>query len=269
VTDAAPFWDSLELEQLDGDQFLASPQDGALERSFGGQVAAQALRAAGLTVDARRRAHSLHAYFIRPGRPGGPLRFEVTRTRDGRAFSTRNVTACQEGKPIFEMIASFHEPEPGEDWQAAAPESVPPPDGLRPVRLSLLFGDDQPVEIRPVAPPGPGPFPISHPFWARATTPVGADPARHACVLTYLSDLAVVRAARSPGSQALGVSLDHAIWFHRPPRVDQWLLYSMSPVAHVGTRGLAQGSVRTLDGTLVASVAQEALLRASEDSSRR
>jgi acyl-CoA thioesterase II len=260
---ATPFWASLRLEQRDGDRYEAPPRIGGLPRTFGGQVAAQALRAATLTVDGPRRVHSLHAYFIRPGRPGQALRFEVTRTRDGRSFSTRTVTASQEGKPVFEMIASFHDPEPGEDWQGAAP-SVPAPDDLPPVRIPLLFGADQPVEIRPVNPPEPSVFPLSHPFWARVTAPVGDDPALHACLLTYLSDLAVVRSARSPASAAPfegGVSLDHTIWFHRPSRADEWLLYSMGPVAHVGTRGLAQGSVHTHGGALVASLAQEALLR--------
>jgi acyl-CoA thioesterase-2 len=268
VTDTSPFRTALDLEQLDGDRFVASPHGFARERTFGGQVVAQALRAACLTIDRSRYVHSLHCYFIRPSRPEEPLRFEVTRTRDGRAFSTRYVTARQEGKPIFEMIASFHDPEPGEDWQAAAPPSVPPPEDLLPVQFSRLFGNDQPVEIRPVAKPGSDSFPISHPFWVRVTMPIGTEPAVHACLLTYLSDLAVVRAARAPGSAArhdLRVSLDHSIWFHRPPRVDQWLLYSMDPVAHVGTRGLAQGSIRTVDGRLVASVAQEVLLRPAAD----
>lgn len=256
---------ALDLEQLDGDLFVAAPHGGGWERTFGGQVVAQALRAAGRTIDRPRHVHSLHSYFIRPGRPQEPVRFEVTRTRDGRAFSSRHVTARQEGKPIFEMIASFHEPEPGENWPPAAPPSVPPPEGLRPVPFSRLFGTDQSVEIRPVAQSGSGDVPISHPFWARVATPDTTEPAIHACLLTYLSDIAVVRAARAPLSTtryALRVSLDHSIWFHRPPRVDQWLLYAMSPVALVGARGLAQGSVQTLDGTLIASVAQEVLLRA-------
>ncbi|MEU6037015.1 acyl-CoA thioesterase domain-containing protein [Actinomadura sp. NPDC047616] len=264
MSDASPLWNPLHLERLDGDLFVAAPRGPGRRRLFGGQVVAQALRVAGLTIDGPRPVHSLHAYFIRPGLPAEPVRFEVTRTRDGRAFSTRSVTARQEGKPIFEMIASFHDPEPGEDWQAPTPPSVPPPRDLRPVRLPLLFGDDQPVDIRPVTAPRPGVFPVSHPFWMRVTMPVGPDTASHACLLAYLSDIAVVRAARAPGPETrhgLRVSLDHSIWFHRPPRVDQWLLYSMRPVAHVGSRGLAQGSIRTVDGTVVASVAQEALLR--------
>lgn len=264
MTGASRFLTALDLQQLDGDLFVSSATGFGRGRIFGGQAVAQALRAAGLTIGRPRHVHSLHCYFIRPGRPEEPLHYEVTRTRDGRAFSTRHVTAGQEGKPIFEMIASFHDPEPGENWPPAAPPSVPGPEGLEPVRFPWLFGDDQPAEIRPVAAPVPGSFPISHPFWVRVTMPLDGDPALHACVLAYLSDIAVVRAARAPGSTeryGMRVSLDHSIWFHRPARADQWLLFSMSPIAHVGARGLAQGSIQTADGTLVASVSQEVLLR--------
>lgn len=264
MTGTSSFQTALDLERLEGDLFTATATGFGLERIFGGQAVAQALRAAGLTIGNPRHVHSLHAYFIRAGRPGEPLRFEVTRTRDGRAFSTRHVTAGQEGKPVFEMIASFADPEPGENWPPAARPAVPGPDDLDPVRFPWLFGEDEPVDLRPVTPPVPGSFPISHPFWVRVTMPAGTEPAVHSCVIAYLSDIAVVRAACAPGSWQrydLRVSLDHSIWFHRPARADQWLLFSMSPVAHVGTRGLARGSIQTADGTLVASVAQEVLLR--------
>jgi acyl-CoA thioesterase-2 len=264
VTGTSSFRTALDLERLDGDLFVTAATGFGRERIFGGQAVAQALRAAGLTIDKPRHAHSLHSYFIRPGRPEEPLHFEVIRTRDGRSFSTRHVTAGQEGKPIFEMIVSFCDAEPGEDWPPAAPPPVPAPEDLEPVRFPRLFGSDEPVDLRPVAPPRPGEFPISHPFWVRVTMPIGAEPARHACVLAYLSDIAVVRAACAPDTWErydLRVSLDHSIWFHRPARADQWLLFSMDPVAHVGTRGLSQGSIRTPDGTLVASIAQEVLLR--------
>ena len=264
MTDYSPLRAALDLKQLDSDLFVASPFGFRPDRrTFGGQVAAQALRAASRTVEDQRYVHSLHCYFIRPGRPSDPLYFAVGRTRDGRAFSTRHVSASQGGKPIFELIASFHDAEPGERWHSGCPPSVPPPEDLAPVRLPWLFGDDQPVEIRPVL-PRHEPAPISHPFWLRVAMPGDAEPAMHACLLTYLSDLAVVRAARPPESAAvhnLRVSLDHSIWFHRPPDVGQWLLYSMSPVAHFGARGLAQGSMWTAEGTLIASVAQEVLLR--------
>lgn len=256
---------ALELKQLDSDLFEAPPVGfRPTNRIFGGQVAAQALRAAALTVDGARNAHSLHCYFIRPGRPEEPVFLAVARTRDGRAFSTRHVSASQGGKPIFEMIASFHDAEPGERWQAGGPPPVAPPEDLPAARLPWLFGDDRSVEIRPVAPASTGSFPVSHPFWLRAALPDGAEPALHACVLTYLSDLAVVRAAIPPVAAPqynLRVSLDHAVWFHRPPDVGRWLLYSMAPVAHFGARGLAQGSMWTAEGALVASVSQEVLLR--------
>jgi acyl-CoA thioesterase-2 len=264
VTPTSPFRTALDLEQLDGDRFAAAPARSGLERIFGGQAVAQSLRAAALTIGGDRAVHSLHAYFIRPGRPDERLVFDVTRTRDGRGFSTRHVTASQEGKPIFDMIASFCDPEPGEDWPPAVPPSVPGPDELAPVSFRRLFGDDESVEIRPVHTLARDEFPILHPFWVRVTMPVGPDPAVHACLLAYLSDIAVVRAAARPGlteRHGLRVSLDHAIWFHRAARADQWLLFSMNSAAHVGTRALAQGTVHTADGTLVATVAQEALLR--------
>jgi acyl-CoA thioesterase-2 len=264
----SPLQAVLGLDALDGDRFLAVPVQTPLRRLFGGQVAAQALRAASMTVDTPRPPHSLHGYFIRPGRPSEGVYFEVERTRDGRAFSTRRVTASQEGKPVFEMLASFHDPEPGADWQEATLPPVPSPQELRTVSFTGLFGKSHPVEIRPVTPPEPGTFPKIHPFWVRVTAPVGPDEASHACLLTYLSDIATVRAACAPGTTAwpgLTVSLDHSVWFHRPARVDQWLLISMDPAAHIGTRGLARGSIQTTDGTLIASVAQEALLRPDAD----
>jgi acyl-CoA thioesterase-2 len=215
----------LDLDKLDGDRFVAIPVQTRLTRLFGGQVAAQALRAACHTVDATRPPHSLHGYFIRPGRPADAVHFEV------------------EQEPVL--------------------PSVPPPEQSRTIPFTGLFGSSPPVEIRPVTPAEPGRFPRIHPFWVRPTEPVEADQASQACLLTYLSDIATLRAAQAPGSpvQLGSVSLDHSVWFHRPPSVDQWLLVSMDSVAHIGTRGLARGSIQTTDGTLVASIAQEALFR--------
>jgi acyl-CoA thioesterase-2 len=265
VAGSAQLRAAFDLRQLDGDLFAVSPLGiRPARRTFGGQVAAQALRAAALTVDSHRHVHSLHSYFIRPGRPEDPLFFAVSRTRDGRTFSTRRVAASQGGKPIFELIASFHDAEPGEQWQSARPPSVPSVAELAPVPLPWFFGEDKSVEIRPIVPPGPERPVIPHPFWLKVTMPDGAEPAMHACLLTYLSDIGVASVARSPQSRArhsLRVSLDHSIWFHRPPDVGRWLLYAMSPVANFGARGLAQGSIWTADGTLIASVAQEVLLR--------
>ncbi|WP_161602696.1 acyl-CoA thioesterase [Thermomonospora catenispora] len=256
------------LQPLDGDVFLVAPDGYGRERLFGGQVAAQSLRAACLTVPPDRPPHSLHAYFLRPGTPGEPLRLEVHRTRDGRAFSTRHVTAAQGGKPIFEMVASFHDPEPGYDWpppeppRVPAPEELPRPEALRRMRHPRMF------DIRTVRTPLPGRFPLPHPFWIRLADRLEDDRGLHACLTTYLSDMAVVSSARAPGSPrrlAQAVTLDHAVWFHRPARVDEWLLYSVDPVVNHGARGLARGSLHTADGVLVASIAQEALLRPAEE----
>lgn len=252
-----------ELTPLGGDVFLATSPSVGRPRLFGGQVAGQSLRAACLTADGRP-PHSLHAYFIRPGTPGEPLTFEVARTRDGRSFSTRHVTASQGGKPILELIASFHAPEDGFDWQADPPAGTPGPDGLRGLVPPSFFRHPMGFDIRVVNPPGENEWPIAHPFWIRADGPVGDDPALHACLVAYLTDMGVVSSARAPGSPrelATAVSLDHAVWFHRPARVDEWMLYSAEPVVNHGARGLARGTLHTADGTLLASVAQEALLR--------
>ncbi|MQA93247.1 MAG: acyl-CoA thioesterase II [Streptosporangiales bacterium] len=261
IDDASSLLRTLDLEQLDSDLFVAPPGGFGWQRTFGGQVVAQALRAAVLTVDPGRQVHSLHSYFIRGGRLAEPVHLEVTRTRDGGSFSTRSVTAVQEGKPIFELMASFQDQQPGEDWQAATPPSVPGPDALDPVDFGVLTST---FDVRPVNGPRSDWSPVSHPFWFRVTEPVGDDPAMHTCLLAYMSDLVVVRAAASPvlrEEPTTRASLDHAVWFHRIPRVDEWLLCDINPAAHIGQRGLAQGSMLTADGTLVASIAQEALLR--------
>jgi acyl-CoA thioesterase-2 len=252
-----------DLNPLGEDAFLATGPSVGWPRLFGGQVAGQSLRAACLTADGRP-PHSLHAYFIRPGSPDEPLRFDVARTRDGRSFSTRHVTASQGGKPILELIASFHSPEDGFDWQAPAPSGVPGPEGLHEPVLPTFFKHPVGFDFRVVDPPAETEFPMAHPFWFRASALVDDDPALHACLVTYVSDMAVVSSARAPGSPrrlATAVTLDHAVWFHRPPRADQWLLYSVDPVTNHGARGLARGTLHAQDGTLLASVAQEALLR--------
>ncbi|GAA2408887.1 thioesterase family protein [Actinomadura vinacea] len=260
----------LDLTPLDEDTYLVTARPVAgRERLFGGQVAAQSLRAACLTVPPGRLPHSLHAYFIRPGMPDEPLRLEVARTRDGRSFATRHVTASQGGKPIFEMIASFHDPEPGFDWQPAGLPDVPPPEELPTPTLPALIRHPAGFDVRAVKPPRPHGFPIPHPFWIRCRGPVGDDLALHACLITYLSDMAVVSSARAPGSPrelAAAVSIDHALWFNRPARVDEWLLFSVEPMSNFGARGLARGTLHAEDGTLVASIAQEALLRPARDS---
>ncbi|RAY16421.1 acyl-CoA thioesterase II [Actinomadura craniellae] len=255
----------LDLDPVGDDTFAGSPgsnQPG--DRLFGGQVAAQSLRAACLTVAPDRRPHSLHAYFIRPGLPDEPLRFEVRRTRDGRSFSTRHVTAAQGGKPIFELIASFQVTEPGEEWQPPAPAGLPGPEDIGPIELPDWVSALAVFDIRPVRGPAADGFVLTHPFWIRVPAPVGDDPAVHACLLTFLSDIGVVHSAMAPGWDtpiSHAASLDHALWFHHQPRVDEWLLYSVTPTGGAGARGLAHGTLHTEAGLLVASVTQEALLR--------
>lgn len=233
-----------------------------LPRLFGGQVAAQALMAACATVAPERPPHSLHAYFIRMGRADAPIEYLVDRTRDGRAFCTRHVTVRQEGQAILELLASFQEPEPGRDWQRPGPPigGVPqPPENPR-KRLAHLRSH---LDVRQVDPDSSRGWRI-HPFWFRATPPMGSDPAHNAAMLTYVSDIALMANAREPGTDdpmALAASIDHALWFHRPPRVDEWLLFSAEPVAHIGTRGTVHGAFHTAEGRLVATVAQEGLLR--------
>ncbi|GLZ03769.1 acyl-CoA thioesterase II [Actinomadura sp. NBRC 104412] len=255
----------LDLRPLDEDTYLGAEVAGlARVRLFGGQVAAQSLRAACHTVDQGRLPHSLHAYFIRPGTYEETLRFDVARTRDGRAFSTRHVTASQGGKPIFEMIASFHDPEPGYDWQPQGPPDVPPPEELEPPDFPAFIRHPTGFEMRAMRRERADGIWSPHPFWIRHREPLPDDPAVHASLIAYLSDMALVSGARAPGSPrelAMAVSLDHALWFHRPARIDDWLLFSVDPATNHGARGLAHGTLHTRDGKLVASIAQEALLR--------
>lgn len=260
----------LTLDEVGPDTFRAptpSPGDGP-DRLFGGQVAAQTLRAATLTVEDDRRAHSVHAYFLRPGRPGVPLDLTVDRLRDGRSFTTRQVSAAQDGEVIFTLSASFHVAEPGDDWHLPAPDGVPDPDAIAGAASPFTkFWSMSPFELRPVRESRGGGFPALHPFWVRTRDRLPDDPALHACVLAFISDMGVVGSARAPGSSLperfVGASLDHGLWLHRPARADEWLLFSVEPVTNFGARGLARGTMHTRDGALVASIAQEALLRDS------
>ena len=257
----------LDLQPTGEDCWEApTPAEGP-PRLFGGQVASQALRASTLTVGPGRRTHSLHSYFIRPGRPGTPLMLSVERTRDGRSFSTRRVTAAQQGEAIFVLDASFHVDEPGDDWQAEGlPEGTPGPEELAERGASLGgpgsdFRRSLPFDILPIRPVTGF---AMHPCWVRLREEINPDDETlHQSALTFVSDLAVVGSARAPGSTAGfgGASLDHAVWFHRPVRVDQWLLFDVAPVTNFGARGLARGTFRRTDGTLVASLSQECLLR--------
>jgi acyl-CoA thioesterase II len=273
----------LDLEQIEVDIFRGrSPEGERRQRVFGGQVAGQALVAAGRTVPADRPVHSLHAYFIRPGDPTVPLVYLVERVRDGRSFTTRRVTAVQHGKTIFTLSASFHHPEPGVFEHNAAMPPVPGPDEIEPtwVRMQRLFGPaaqeyarDSPVDIRHVGPLGaevqrdPSLGPATNVVWLKADGQLPDDPLLHVCLMTYASDMTlldtVLLAHGTSWSDGIiaAASLDHAMWFHRPFRADEWLLYAQDSPSATGGRGLARGEVYTRSGQLVVSVVQEGLLR--------
>jgi acyl-CoA thioesterase-2 len=269
----------LDLEAIEVNVFRGrSPQEWR-QRVFGGQVAGQALVAAGRTVD-HRPVHSLHAYFLRPGDPAVPILYEVDRIRDGRSFTTRRVVAIQHGRAIFHLSASFHADEPGLTHQLPFPEGVPPPDSLptygermAPVaeRLGPWVSLPRPVDIRYVDDPPPiadrGPRPPRQRVWLRADGQLPDDQLLHACMVTYASDMTLLDSAFLPhgvywdSPRVMGASLDHAMWFHRPFRADGWLLYDQESPSAAGARALAQGHIFTADGRLVVSVVQEGLVR--------
>lgn len=260
----------LDLEALEADLFRGPPPETDRQRVFGGQVAAQALVAAGRTVDPQRHVHSLHAYFLRPGDTAEPIFYEVDANHDGRSFSTRRVVARQHGNAIFTMSASFQIPEDGLEHQLPMPQ-VPEPDSLdRPqgedarawsaIDLRFAGRDAWSVDATEELPPGQW-------VWFRASAPLPADPLLHVCVLAYASDLTLLSSTlrphgvsrRAPGLRM--ASLDHAMWFHRPFSADQWLLYDQLSPSASGSRGLASGRIYSHDGALVASVVQEGLIR--------
>ncbi|GGK23152.1 acyl-CoA thioesterase II [Pilimelia terevasa] len=271
----------LDLEQVGDVTFRGrSPQVGP-QRVYGGQVAGQALVAAGRTVDPGRAVHSLHGYFVRGGDPAAPIAYEVENVRDGRSFSVRRSVAVQHGRPIFFMSASFHRAESGLEHQAPAPLEVPGPAELPtmaqrlaryPERAGYWATMPRPIDVRYVGepgwvPPGDRPRDPYQRVWMRLDGRLPDDPLLHACALTYASDLSLLDSVLAvhgeswgPGG-VVGASLDHALWFHRPFRADEWFLYDCwSPSAH-GARGLATGRFFTVDGRHVASAVQEGLLR--------
>ena len=272
----------LDLEQIEVDIFRGrSPEGERRQRVFGGQVAGQALVAAGRTVPVERPVHSLHAYFIRPGDPSVPLIYLVERVRDGRSFTTRRVTVVQHGKTIFTLSASFHRAEPGFEHADVMP-SVLAPEEVEPTadRLRRLFGEaveeyirDNPIEIRHVGPltveaeRDPSLVSSRNVVWLRADGELPDDPLLHVCLMTYASDMTLLdtvllaHGMSWAGGKVAGASLDHAMWFHRPFRADRWLLYVQDSPSAGGARGLARGEVYTEDGDLVVSVVQEGLLR--------
>jgi acyl-CoA thioesterase II len=268
----------LDIEPIEVNIFRGVSPDERAQRVFGGQVAAQALMAAGRTVD-RGHVHSLHSYFLRPGDPNVPILYEVDRIRDGRSFTTRRVVAIQHGQAIFNMACSFHVDEQSALVHQVPMPDVPPPEDLptlferlEPFRelLADWFARPHPIDQRHI---GELPWmehdsrdPVQR-LWIRSDGKLPDDPLLHACVATYASDMSLfdtmlaAHDVRWDDADFMGASLDHCMWFHRAFRADEWLLYDMdSPVAY-GARGLARGFLFQRDGTLVVSMVQEGLMR--------
>lgn len=276
--------DLLDLERIEQDIFRGQSHSVVVPRVFGGQVAAQALVAAGRTVPEDRPAHSLHAYFLRAGDPGAPIVYTVDRIRDGRSFTTRRVVAVQHGQPIFHLSASFQREEEGMEHQAPmppAPDPVTLPtsherlrgyDHLDPEVVERFLEAREAVDLRYVDEPPYGSFgeprePHSQ-VWFRTNGKLANDPMLHVVLATYVSDMTLldsVLLAHGRGGWAVGdvvgASLDHAMWFHRPFRADEWLLYDQQSPSASGGRGLGQARIYTQDGRLAISVIQEGVVR--------
>ena len=271
-----------QLERLEVNLFRGQSRDTGSPQVFGGQVLGQALKAAHGTIDDNRVVHSLHGYFLRRGDFTKPIVYSVDRSRDGGSFSARRVVAVQNGEQIFICSASFQEPETGLEYQATMP-SVPPPEDLQPLtkpptaeleklpeKLRRWLEIERPFEFRPVQrynPLAPVPCEPVRQIWMRATDKLPDDDTLHRCLLAYISDYWLLDTSTMPhGSSFLRgnlimASIDHAIWFHRHARVDEWLLYSLDSPSSSGARGFARGSFYTRDGVLAASTAQEGLIR--------
>ncbi len=272
----------LDLEPLEVNIYRGQNRDLGTGRVFGGQVFAQALVAARRTVEGDREAHSAHGYFILPGDLNAPIVYFVDRLRDGNSFTTRRVTAIQHGQAIFNLSASFHIKEEGFSHQPAMPV-VPDPETLAP-ELSLIremaaqipeplravVTQDRPIDFRPVSPIdqlNPAPREPTREVWFRVIEKLPADPLIHQAILSYASDYGLLTTALQPhgiGYRTRGLqlaSLDHSVWLHRPFRADEWLLYAMDSPVMTGARGFVRGSIYSRAGDLVASVAQEGLLR--------
>ena len=274
----------LDLEPLEQNLFRGQSSQLGGKSVFGGQVIGQALVAASRTVDGRP-AHSLHAYFLLPGDVGAPIVYEVDRIRDGRSFSARRIQAIQHGRPIFSMIASFQLPQLGPEHQLAmpkvpAPESLPSLGELRERWLSAAapispqlreaFARPLALDFRPVEPGNPFEPAVAEPaqhVWFKTVEPLPVDPLLHRCLIAYASDFHLLDTALRPHGRSwyrgdvVMASLDHALWFHREGRVDDWLLYSMDSPASQAARGFARGLIHDRGGRLIASVAQEGMVR--------
>jgi acyl-CoA thioesterase II len=267
----------LDLEPIEENIFRGTQPNEERQRVFGGQVAAQALMAAGRTVE-HGRVHSLHSYFLRPGDPTVPILYEVDRIRDGRSFTTRRVVAIQHGRAIFNLESSFHDSEEGMEHQFPMP-AVPPPESLAPLferlepwkeELADWFDRPHPIDQRHIGElpwhrEGPGePF---QRLWIRADGELPDDPLLHACVATYASDMSLFDVILAPhdirwdDAEFMGASLDHCMWFHRPFRADEWLLYDTDSPVSAGGRGLARGFLFNRDGKLCVTLVQEGLAR--------
>jgi acyl-CoA thioesterase-2 len=248
--------DLLDLEHIEENIYRSCV---VVERPYplyGGQVAAQALYAAGQTVPDRHVPHSLHGYFLRGGSTALPTVFRVERDRDGRSFSAQRVVAIQNGEVIFNMSSSFAERRPGADQDVNPAPVVPAPDGLS--------DDDHPyqvsLETRPAMPEQPGWRTFTR-FWVRSTVPLPDDDLVHDCVLTYMSDMSTGLIPLEQDGAETGASLDHAVWFHRRVRMDEWTLLDLVPHTVAGGRGWYTGAVYRGDGARAASIAQEALFK--------
>ncbi len=271
----------LDIERIEVNLFRGVSPDDGMKRVFGGQVIAQALVAAYRTVT-DRTCHSLHAYFIRPGDPTVPILYEVDRARDGRSFATRRVVAIQHGEQIFNMACSFQADEEGYEHQSDMPDA-PPPEELPteaeiremvkdkiPPQFAKSFARPRPIEMRPVDRQNvlsPKPMPPNKKIWMRARGEIGDDQAMQQCVLAYASDMGILDTATRPhgvswvqGNVQMA-SLDHLMWFHRPFRFEDWLLYTTDSPSAGGARGFNRGEVYSAKGELIASLAQEGLMR--------
>lgn len=277
---------SLRLDPQDADRARGHSIDIGSRAVFGGQVLAQALMAAARTVDPRQAPHSLHAYFIRAGDKRVPIDYEAARVRDGASFSTRRVTAVQHEQVIFDMVASFHRDEEGPSHQQAMPDAPPPEalqddaihkraiiDQLPPAMRSYLLSD-RAVEFRPCQPNNFLTPEVREPrqmTWLRVADRLPDDPLLHRALLAYASDFSLLSVALLPHGMSfiqpnvLAVSLDHALWFHRSFRADEWLLYVADSPSADRARGFCRGSLYSRDGQLVASAAQEGLMRRKAD----
>ena len=270
----------LDLERIEENIFRGVSPAQSPVRVFGGQVAGQSLVAAGRTVPSERHVHSLHAYFLRPGDPSVPIVYEVDRTRDGRSFTTRRVVAIQHGKPIFSLSASFQLDEPGIDHADVMPE-VPAPETLPTAsesigelreKLGPMANLPRPIDIRYVTDPpwvsrDRGPREAHSQVWMKADGVLPDDELLHVCMAAYASDMTLLDSVLARHGiywgldNVVGASLDHAMWFHRRFRADEWLLYDCASQSASGGRGLASGRFFSRDGRLVATVVQEGLLR--------